>query len=312
MKVRKIIFAYRRGQAKMGGKFMRVDQLGDIARAHFPEHYQITSAFVPRGRYEKQTKKFLQACEGAVVIFHKSAASNMDPEGRAALRKVAAGICVDHLDIIVGPMEPGFFDVHISSSRAGEGELVRNLDQLGAVPGTQVRHLRHHADPRLYGVSAARLKSVKPGYFGAASNVDDLEAFPKDTIMPTYNPEDVDGFLASFAQSNLHLCVRTPYARTSHGALSTKPFTKGFGAAVVKANALVNRQVHDAVHYLGEDYPFMIPESSASAIAEGVHKAHDAFGTAEWKLGLDRMADMAAYISPVEVARELKQIVDLF
>jgi hypothetical protein len=312
MKLRRIVFAYRRGQIKMGGKFMRVDQLSDIARAHFPENYEITTEFVPRGRYETQTNKFLRACHGAVVIFHKSAASNLEPETRATLRQVAAGICVDHLDIVVGPLEKGFIDVHIAASRVGEAELVRNLPRLAAVPGTQVRHLRHHADPRLGKTTAARLKSVEPGYFGAAGNVDDLGAFPRNALIPEYDPADVDGFLSALSQSNLHLCVRTPYTKRSYGALSAKPFTKGFSAAMVRANVLVNQQVHDAIHYLGEDYPFMIPESSADAIAAGVNKAESAFGTDEWKRGLDRMADMAARISPAEVARELKQIVDLF
>lgn len=309
MEQRKIVLAYRRGQINMGGKIMRVDQLSEIAKAHFPDNYDVAPIFVPRPRYKAQMRQFLEACEGAVVIFHKSAASNLDPETRAALRKVAAGICVDHLDIVVSPLEPDFFDVHIATSRVGEAELSANLDYLG---NGLVCHLRHHADPRLTGVTAARLRSLKLGYFGAAGNIDDIDALPDKIIMPDYDPEDIEDFLASYGKANLHLCARTPYGVRAHGALATKPFTKGFGAGVVKANVLVNAQVHDAVHYLGDDYPYMITENSTQAIADGIAKAEDEFGSDTWKLGLDRMADMTARIAPEKVADDLKQIVDLF
>lgn len=310
---RKILFAYRRGQVHMGGKHMRVDQLSEIARRHLPpSRYEVATVFVPRDRHKRQTRQLVQACTDAVIIFHKSAASNLSEETREAIRKVAAGVCVDHLDVVVGPLEPGFIDVHIAASRAGEAELVRHLHRLSPVPGTQVRHLRHHADPRLGATTAARWRSLKPGYFGLISNVDNPADFPAGTIMPDYEPTDIDGFLAALPRSNLHLCVRTPYEKPSFGIRSTKPFTKGFNAGAVKANVLVNRQVHDAVHYLGDDYPFLIDDSSKVALANGFAHAIDVFGTAEWRLGLDRMADMAARVAPAEVALELRQIVDLF
>jgi hypothetical protein len=310
---RKIVFAYRRGQAQMGGKIMRVDQLSQIASQFLPDdRYAVSTVFVPRDRHQHQIKQLIATCKDAVVIFHKSAASNISPETRHEIRKVAAGICVDHLDIVVGPLEAGFIDVHIAASRRADVELVQNLTRLAPVPGTQVRHLRHHADPALGGLVSSRLRKLKSGYFGLPSNLDDMVVLPPDTIIPDYAPSNVGGFLETLPRANFHFCVRTPGAKPSFGILAAKPFTKGFNAASVRANVLVNRQVHDSIHYLGEDYPFMISDNTSERIAEGFAKAEEAFGSSEWKLGLDRMADMAARVAPREVVMELKQIVDLF
>lgn len=310
---RKIVFAFRRGQAQMGGKLMRVDQLCELATAHLPDdQYQVSSAFVPRDRFVTQTRRFVDACRGAVVIFHKSAAANAGPATRKAIRTTAAGICVDHLDIVVDPLERGFFDVHIAASRAGEAELTQHLSALSPVAGTQVRHLRHHSDPRLKLRASEQLTEFTPGYFGLPDNTDSHARFPADTLVPDYKPIEIDSFLTALPKSNFHLCTRQPFAKRSHGILATKPFTKGFNAAAVGANVLVNRQVHDAVHYLGEDYPFMLKDSSPEDFAEGLNHARDAYGTTEWQIGLDRMGDMAARVAPAEVARELRQIVDLF
>lgn len=297
----------------MGGKLMRVDQLSDLASKYLPDdQYQVSTAFVPRDRFVSQTRKFIKACEGAVVIFHKSAAANAGPQTRKAIRKVAAGICVDHLDIVVDPLERGFFDVHITASRAGEAELTQQLSNLSPVAGTQVRHLRHHSDPRLKLLSTEKLTQFTPGYFGLPDNTDGYAHFPEDTLIPDYEPADIDSFLTMLPKSNFHLCTRRPFQKRSHGILATKPFTKGFNAAAVGANVLVNRQVHDAIHYLGDDYPFMLDDSSPECFAEGLNHARDAYGTTKWQTGLDRMRDMGARVAPAEVARELKQIVDLF
>jgi len=162
------------------------------------------------------------------------------------------------------------------------------------------------------GTPASRLRSLKPGYFGLPGKLDDPAVLPKNTLVPDYEPTNIDGFLKALPRANFHFCVRTPFYKEGLDILPAKPFTKGFNAAVVGANVLVNKQVHDAEHYLGDDYPFMIADSSPAAINQGFAHAKEAFGTTEWTLGLDRMADMAARVSPREVALELKQIIDLF
>ena len=309
----KIVFVTRPRQRQMGGKRMRVDQLSKILRTHLPNRrYEISTARVPRLTEASSVKNFLNACKDAVVVFHKSSVVNLDAETQGQLKAVAAGICVDHLDVVVAPLEQGFVDIHITASQKGIAEMKAGLEQLRPGPQTLVRHLRHHADPRLKNSSASDLQTVVPGYFGAANHVADWADLPSDAIAPEYDPTDIGAFLEKMALSNLHFCVRDTKVRSRSGIQATKPFTKGFNAAAVNANVLVNRQVHDAIYYLGSDYPFMIDNHSSSAVNEGLQHARDSFGTSEWALGLERMADMAAQVAPEMVAKEFAEIVDTF
>lgn len=313
MTPRKIVFAYRPRQKSMGGKIMRVDQLMDILARELPEdRYVLEKASVPKAKQTEAFAAFQKACAGAVVIFHKSAVVNLDAETRAKLKAVAAGICIDHLDFVVQPLERGFVDIHISASRVGEAEMRRNLIGLNPGPNTLVRHLRHHADPRLGAEQVNGLGALVPGYFGAAIHLEDASALPTDAIVPDYNPKETGEFMKSLAASNFHLCVRDPSVGPRFGVTSTKPFTKGFNAAAVGANILVNRQVHDAEYYLGSDYPFMIDGFSADDISSGMETARAAFGGKIWRDGLDRMRAMSAQVAPAAIAKEFRDIVDLF
>ncbi len=311
MKPLNVIFAYRPKQKRMGGKLMRVDQLIAIAQAHLSEtRYQFSQIMVPKAAQVDRFEEMRKTCDGAVVIFHKSSVTNLDAETRAQLKRVSTGICIDHLDFVVEPLEPGFVDVHLTASRAGEASMRAGLGNLDPGADTRVCHLRHHADPRL-GAGGA-LSDFAPGYFGAAVHIEDAAAFPPNTIIPDYEPTQVDAFLQSLGTSNFHLCARDAGMRERFGIAPTKPFTKGFNAAAVGANVLVNRQVHDAEYYLGSDYPYMIDSHGAEDVRAGCQWAQEAYGTAEWQLGLERMAHMAAEVAPAKVAAELAEIVDQF
>ena len=135
MAPKKIVFAYRRNQINMGGKIMRVDQLSDMAAQFLPaSQYRIGKVFVPKPDKTEGVKRLIEACRDAVVIFHKSAISHIGEDARAEIRRIAAGTCLDHLDVVIRPMEPGFIDVHVACSRKSEAEMsahLTNLDESG-------------------------------------------------------------------------------------------------------------------------------------------------------------------------------------
>lgn len=309
---RKLMFAYRSGQQNMGGKLMRVDQLAAMARAHLGPRYSVETALVPRHERPRACRHFLNACKGAIVIFHKGAASVLGPEHRASVRRVSAGVCVDHLDIVAPAFEPGFIDVHIAASIAGERELIRGLAALDPSPGTQVRHLPHHADPRLR--MAAPQANLVMGYFGLIGNAVLPEQSAVPAIIPDYQRSGGVGedFLGQLEGANFHICTRAPGTRRAKGILPTKPFTKGFNAAAVGANVLVNREVHDAEYYLGEDYPYFIEDCSQDALAEGIDRAVREFGGPHWQQARHRMDAMAKRIAAPVVVEELEKICRLF
>ncbi len=308
----KVIFAYRIGQKTMGGKAMRVDQLAAMAKAHLSERYEFEVALAPKASRAHACQRFLESCSGAIVIFHKSAASNLGPEFRASLRKLAAGICVDHLDVVAGALEPGFVDVHIAASYESERSLSQGLSALDPTPGVQVRHLRHHADPRLKSGSAPK-GEFRLGYFGLPNNAVLPPEISEQAIIPGYDGKgDVNAFIARLSEANFHICTRDPSQKLTRGILSAKPFTKGFNASVVGANVLVNRQVHDAEYYLGADYPYFVDGTDCTAISDSVARAKAEFGGQRWGLAQARMTDVARQIAPTEVTTELDKILRLF
>ncbi|WP_299986339.1 hypothetical protein [uncultured Ruegeria sp.] len=308
----KVVFAYRIGQKAMGGKAMRVDQLAAMAQAHLSERYAFEVALAPKSSRPHACRRFVEACTDAIVIFHKSAASNLGPEMRASLKQVSAGVCVDHLDVIAGPLEPGFVDVHIAASYEAERNLSRGLTGLDPTPGVQVRHLRHHADPRLAEVSVP-VDKFQLGYFGLPDNVVLPPEMAETGVVPGYDGKgDVSAFIAQLSDANFHICTRDPSPSLTRGILSSKPFTKGFNAAAVRANVLVNRQVHDAEYYLGSDYPFFIDSTDACAISDGVRHASAEFGGVQWEKAQTRMASVARQVAPSEVMAELDKILRLF
>lgn len=312
MAPRKLILAYRSGQQNMGGKVMRVDQLAAMAQDHLGPRYTVETAVVPRHERPRACRHFVSACKGAIMIFHKSAAASLGPEYRTSLRRVAAGICVDHLDIVAPPFEHGFIDIHIAASLAGERELIRGLAALDPAPGTQVRQLPHHADPRLR--HSAPQESLVMGYFGLPGNAILPEKSPVPAIIPDYRRSGGIGldFLEQLEQANFHICTRAPGQRRAKGILPTKPFTKGFNAAAVGANVLVNRQVQDAEYYLGEDYPYFIEDHNQDALTEGIERAVRDFGGPTWQEARLRMDRMAQRVSAPIIVEELEKICRLF
>lgn len=312
MAPRKLVLAYRSGQRNMGGKVMRVDQLAAMARDHMGPRYKVETAAVPRHEKPRACRHFVSACKGAIVIFHKSAAASLGPEYRASLRRVAAGICIDHLDIVAPPFEHGFIDIHIAASLAGERELIKGLATLDVAPGTQVRHLRHHADPRLK--NRAPQQALAMGYFGLIGNATLPEHGLGSAIIPEYQRSGGVGadFLTQLEQANFHICTRAPARPNKKGIRPTKPFTKGFNAATVGANVLVNRQVDDAEYYLGEDYPFFIEDHSQVALTEGIARASREFGSNTWNVARQRMDRIAQRVTAQKVVEDLEEICRLF
>ena len=207
---RKVVFAYRIGQRTMGGKVMRVDQLSAMAKSYLGGRYEFEVALAPKDTRPRMCNQFINACRDAIVIFHKSAAANLGAENRAKLKDVAAGICVDHLDVIAGPFEPAFIDVHIAASFESERLLFQGLPALCPAPGTQIRHLRHHADPRLRPGSVLK-SDFRVGYFGLPDNVVLPPDLAQRAVVPEYDGKsDSTGFIARLSEGEFSYLYSRP------------------------------------------------------------------------------------------------------
>jgi hypothetical protein len=74
---------------------------------------------------------------------------------------------------------------------------------------------------------------------------------------------------------------------------------------------MVNRVVHDAVLLLGEDYPFLLEDTSEPCIRDGLDRVRASWGGTDWKIAQDRMAEFAKLVSPAAIAGQIRTMMTL-
>ncbi|TMV09010.1 hypothetical protein FGK63_07775 [Ruegeria sediminis] len=309
----RVVFLHRPGQVNMGGKIMRCDQLSVIASKHLGDRYHFEVASPPPRRRPVRQRRFAQSLDGAIVILLKNALSAFTPSAIHVLRARVRGLCIDHLDIPASQETLGLADVHIAASFRGRDILEKTLTSRADISqSVEVMHLAHHADPRLT-PAQDEPENFGISYFGKLSNTYLPAAVAGSVQSPDYGRDyGFSSVIEAMRSCPMHYCVRERSARPAVSARQAKPFTKGFNAAAVDANVLVNRQVDDAIAYLGEDYPFLIDDASEQSILEGIARARDLYGSPEWRRGLEVMREVRARTAPEEIARQLGEILALF
>ena len=107
----------------------------------------------------------------------------------------------------------------------------------------------------------------------AAARVDVLE-YPSD--------REIGSVFDRLKTYNLHYAVRPHEQSSGQNQSTTKPFTKGFVAATAGASVIASVESDDVLHYLGEDYPFLVKKADQAGILEALDRASSLFGTPEW------------------------------
>ncbi|MFQ5622821.1 MAG: hypothetical protein ACE5FS_05425 [Paracoccaceae bacterium] len=300
---------YRAGHRNVGSKIMRCDQLCAIARRYLGERYEFSLVSPPPPRNPARQVRFARQCRGAVVILLKHVERVLVGDAIAELRAGARAICVDYVDSPPTAAFAPLVDVHIAASRAGLEMLRERLsgDGYAPRPGAEIRLVTHHADPRIRPRPQPDCGELRLLYLGNPDNTYIPAAAAADVALAGYGRDDnFASALAAAAGYNMHYCIR----RRPHSA--PKPFTKGFNAAAFDRNLLVNRQVDDAEHYLGADYPFFVDSLKPQAIADGIAKAKSLVGSPEWQRGLGAVREMRKRCAPARVAAELGDILAMF
>lgn len=168
-------------------------------------------------------------------------------------------------------------------------------------PRTPTYFVAHCTDPRIGPVTPPTDK-LAPYYFGAPKNLLLFDNI-KDMLSIVYTDmRDVPNhnWHKHLSESNFHYAVR-PKMRDR----VFKPFMKGIIAASCGVNMLVHKDDGDALHFLGEDYPYLIHEDiSPDVVLRYMHKARDTFGKEEWKYGLERINSLRSIFSPDAIIRQ--------
>lgn len=300
---RRIIFAYRRRNRNNGSTRIRVHQLSEMLRARHGDTYEIETAPILPKRFQEEHDRFLEHARGAVVIALQGA---LVPMGRArveALHKTAA-LCLDYIDFVPADEDMPLYHVHMLASFAGMQRVATRLKRLGHA-GPAVMNVTHHADPRL--PEARPRAEFGLCYLGNPSKMTPPADADAVDILTYDDQAGFEAAIARLATYPMHYAVRR---KSVHPEVS-KPFTKGFTAAAMGANVLVDAGTDDAVHYLGPDYPYLIPSRAPDHIAEGLARAKDDFGGPDWARGLEAIGYVRELSTPRHIVGELRAAIEM-
>jgi len=207
----------------------------------------------------------LAGVRDGILVFIKT--SRLDHLLRARAR--GNRLALDVQDTVV-------FKRRIKNAWLYDALIFKNRRQLADFgrPGKADRVIYHQWDPR-YTVNQGPPDRMALGYLGLQRSL----ALWGD--LPEVEYLDRDYFTEGL-RFNCHLSVREPGREFLY-----KPNCKVSTAAAAGANLVTTRDV-STVELLGEDYPFYCEPERGSILA-AIERARSAFGSAEWRRGLERM-----------------------
>ena len=308
----KIIFAFKGRLRGTGSRYMRCDQLADFTRRSYGETYDICVDVLPHPQHKPaRWKKFLKLAEGAVVISLKGSTDILSDEELGELRNTASGLAIDHVDSFSGG---GVFvkaDLHIAASQASENFMFKKCERIALRDGFEIPRIAlvdHHADERIKATPQPAGTNLKIAYIGDSENTFVPSEIESDMLDFSVDAQtDFEMALSEIPKAHIHYAVRGETKLRQ-----PKPFTKGFTAALANRNVICTPEVHDALRFLGENYPFMSRNSSKSSILEVVEFARQSIGSSEWNEGLVAMREMREHVRPENVSRQLISAIETF
>lgn len=308
MPVQEIVFVFRRSQFRHGSTTMRAHQLCSQVTPHLPAGWRASLSGLPTPKLPLLQSLWARRIRPGTALFvTKHAAKKLLPDTISLLKRRRCVLCIDYVDGDLRNMRTYGADIHLSASLAGKREMERLQAQsrsAGQPIAGRVDLLFHNVDSRLGGIGRVPEDRLRCAYFGSLRR-----AFLPDsvarriTVLDAGNTGAARTSIARLADYNFHYCVSPAISFAPR--IVRRPFTKGFTAAAVGANVLVNSAVDDAVELLGEDYPYLVRDISESAVLETLDFAAASFGGKEWHTAAERMAALRRLTDPPFLAREL-------
>lgn len=290
-----------------GSEMLRMQMLKDLS-PFLPETIDFGISFFG-GRF-LTFERWLALQRPAVFILSKSLAYSLSEEQIDRLRKKAVMVAVDHKDGDLSKINFSQFDLHVASSFSAERGMKKVLSQQ-TFSGTRKPTcglLLQPPDARLPKGHAQPLDALRGIYVGLLGNASIPEEIAEDIeSFEVHNNLDMEKVLPLLSGFNFHYAVR-PQA-PDRLLRSYKPFTKGFTAAALHSNILVNRSVDDALDLLSDDYPYLVSSNTADEVVQMFRYAKDSYGSSEWGRGLRIMGELRSKVAPEAVAHQLSKMV---
>lgn len=285
---RPLRFVYSDRFRETGSTIMRGRQLSEIAAIEFAGERRISYASLDGSH------------RNADLFLTKGALKELTPEALADLKRRNNTLYFDVVDELPPPTTREFADALVASSVTAFTNHSREY------PSVEVALVNHHVDPRLPSTPfRTGAEQVRLGYFGERLNaVLDGDIEDQVDVVEVNTSSVATTWMGSLGDYTMHYAVRK-----NPGADNYKPFLKGFTAAHMNANILIQDTEIEAVEWLGEDYPFLLRGPvSAESITAAIERARRGRGSADWRAGLKTMADIRARTAPARIGRELRRL----
>jgi hypothetical protein len=290
---------------------MRSFQLRKILSPHIPDDYDISVSALPTGIDKlRQIPWAMSHNSGSILFFTKTTFEKLLPVAIAILKKKHCYVCVDYVDSDLNKMHPHNVDIHVAASMSAKRELEKIKREHSNIHG-EIKLLNHNVDIRLYSAGPNEADTLNIAYLGSRERAYiPASATEKINFIAAGTVREFEKSLDMIHKYNAHYCVAPPAKTTSKRIV--KPFTKGFTAAVLGANVIMNRQTDDAELLLGEDYPYFIDNCDDDQIIQMLTKVKATYLKDEWNIARQRMSGIAHLVQPkfladqmMDIAREL-------
>ncbi|MFA3920272.1 hypothetical protein [Ruegeria hyattellae] len=289
-----------------GSVELRVFQLIRLLEECTGDRLSISVTKLPKSKQFRQDAWAIRQPAGAIMVFSKWSLLRLQQRTLDILRWKGAFTCIDYVDIdlrIAADLNP---DVHVAASLTAARSLER-LTSGRIETGGKVMLLHHNLDERMSAPASCPTDRLRPVYFGALENTVQTERIAETvTFLRADRADEVSQLFHQLEQFNLHYCVRTPNLTTE---VIAKPFTKGFVASQFGVPVLIDRSVDDAQLLLGEDYPYLIPDTSEESILTGLRNIDLTFGGPAWLDAKERVLSLQNYCSRRAISRQFMDIV---
>lgn len=284
----KICFIYSELYKNTGSTIMRGKQLSQIISEHREEQYDI--------EYTSSLD-----IKNAIIILTKGILKIITLEQLGQLKQYNIALLADFVDDPVRHECQEYIDINLASSIKGLYRI-SNL-----YPDKPCHLLTHHVDPRIAkgNQNTGNSKICYVGELANAKYSNNLDNYI-DFVSVNTNTSN-SNWIESLPSYDTHYLLRSD---STSSPKICKPFLKGYTAAHCDAQVITSIDDGDALYYLGEDYPYLIKDSSLESVQETCVRILKGKGSIEWSYGMDIMKSIKKRSSIEWILNEFDTVIN--
>lgn len=294
-----------------GSTILRGHQLCEISQLYLADKFDCKVMRLPLSS-KRQLKKCFKSINqiawvvrcprNAIYFVTKQCIERLSPISAEILRSRARAVLFDYVDADMATVSTLGADIHLCASTSQYEYMKHNHKSLNS---SSVALLPHGYDYRLQ-KCAQEAGPVRAAYWGASRNTYIPQSISSDITLIDGTVAPTSETLNELSRYNLHYCVRKRSCNTEKTIF--KPLTKVANAAACGANVLINRDAHDAINFLGSDYPYFVDPDDDANIITVFRSALNGAGGSDWLYARNTMNSVADKLSPEKAALQLANI----